>query len=89
METIVMTRTELAKNPNTKTTYILVGEKTENITTEEYSRIVGEDTLKWFRRTGGSETAIKGYTCRGYLTTRLTSTSPSKETKIIRTFKFN
>ena len=89
METIVMKRTELAKNPNTKTTYILVGEKTENITTEQYSRIVGEDTLKWFRRTGGSETAIKGYTCRGYLTTRLTSTSPSKETKIIRTFKFN
>ena len=89
METIVMKRTELAKNPNTKTTYILVGEKTENITTEQYSRIVGEDTLKWFRRTGGSETAIKDYTCRGYLTTRLTSTSPSKETKIIRTFKFN
>ena len=89
METIVMKRTELAKNPNTKTTYILVGEKTENITTEQYSRIVGEDTLKWFRRTGGSETTIKGYTCRGYLTTRLTSTSPSKETKIIRTFKFN
>ncbi len=89
METIVMTRTELAKNPNTKTTYISVGEKTENITREQYVNIVGDDTLKWFRRTGGSETAIKSYTCRGYLTTRLTSTSPSKETKIIRTFKFN
>ena len=89
METIVMTRTEMLKNPNTKTTYILESEKTENITREQYVRIVGDDTLKWFRRTGGSETAIKGYTCRGYLTTRLTSTSPSKETKIIRTFKFN
>ena len=89
METIVMTRTELLKNPNTKTTYILESEKTENITREQYVRIAGDDTLKCFRRMGGSETAIKGYTCRGYLTTRLTSTSPSKETKIIRTFKFN
>ena len=89
METIVMTRTEMLKNPNTKTTYILESEKTEKITREQYVNIVGDDTLKWFRRMGGSETAIKGYTCRGYLTTMLTSTSPSKETKIIRTFKFN
>tara|TARA_R110000803_G_scaffold7715_1_gene24839 strand:+ start:482 stop:751 length:270 start_codon:yes stop_codon:yes gene_type:complete len=89
METIVMTRTELLKNPNTKTTYILESEEIENITTEQYVRISGDDTLKYFRRMGGSETAVKGYTCRGYLTTILTSTSPDKETKIIRTFKFN
>ena len=49
----------------------------------------GEDTLKWFRRLGGSETAERGYTERGYLIVKLTSTSPDRQNKTIRTFKFS
>ena len=85
---ITMTRTELEKNPNTKTTYFTKEVETEEITEKAYNRITGDDTLKWFRRLGGTETAQRGYTCRGYNITRLTSTSPDRQTKIIRTFKF-
>ena len=83
-----MTRTELDKNPNTKTTYIKNEVITEELTEKAYRRITGDDTLKFFRRLGGTETAQRSYTCRGYNVTRLTSTSPDRQTKIIRTFKF-
>jgi hypothetical protein len=89
MKTITMLRTELIKNPNTKTTYILKSEETENITPEFYHNMTSQDTQKAFRRLGGSETATKSYTCSGYNVTKLTSTSPDREKKIIRTFKFN
>ena len=85
---ITMTRTELEKNPNTKTTYITKEVETEELTEKAYKLITGDDTLKWFRRLGGTETAQRSYTCRGYNVTRLTSTSPDRQTKIVRTFKF-
>jgi len=84
-----MHRQEFVKNPNTKTTYILEEEITENLTKEQYTNITSDDTLKLFRRLGGIETAQRGYTCSGYLITKLTSKSPDKQLKIIRTFKFN
>jgi hypothetical protein len=89
MDTIVMHRQKFVKSPNTKTTYILEEEITENLTKEQYTNITSDDTLKWFRRLGGIETAQRGYTCSGYLITKLTSKSPDKQLKIIRTFKFN
>jgi len=89
MDTIVMHRQEFVKNPNTKTTYILEEEITENLTKEQYTNITSDDTLKLFRRLGGIETAQREYTCSGYLITKLTSKSPDKQLKIIRTFKFN
>ena len=89
MDTITMHQQTFTKNPNTKTTYILEEEKTDTITKEQYNNITNNDTLKWFRRLGGSETAQRGYTCRGYLITKLTSKSPYGDTKVIRTFKFN
>ena len=85
---IIMTRTELEKNPNTKTTYLTKEVETEEVTKKAYERITGEDTLNWYRRIGGTETAQRSYTCRGYNITRLTSISPDRQTKIIRTFKF-
>ena len=85
---IIMTRTDLEKNPNTKTTYITKEVETEELTEKAYKLITGDDTLKWFRRLGGTETAQRSYTCRGYNVTRLTSTSPDRQTKIVRTFKF-
>lgn len=83
-----MTRTELEKNPDTKTTYLTKEVDTEELTEKAYKLITGDDTLKWFRRLGGTETAQKSYTCRGYNITRLTSISPDRQTKIVRTFKF-
>jgi len=85
---ITMTKTSLVKNPNTKTTYFVEGQKTEKITKENYNNIVSKDTQKWFRRLGGSETAQRSYTCRGYLITRLTSVSPDRQSKSIYKFKF-
>lgn len=89
MDTIILKETRLVKNPYTKTTYTIEEEKTETITNRQYNLICGEDTLKWFRRLGGSETAERGYTERGYLIVKLTSTSPDKQNKTIRTFKFS
>ena len=86
---ILMQKITLEKNPNTKTTYVEVENTFETISKEQYNNITNDTNLRWFRRLGGSETSIKGYTCRGYLTTKLISKSPTKETKIIRTFKFN
>ena len=88
MEIIVMNQINLKKNPNTKTTYLVDKEVTKEITKEEYRNITSDDTLKWFRRIGGTETAERNYTCRGYNITRLTSTSPNKESKTIRHFEF-
>lgn len=76
------------KNPNTKTTYIKESEETKEISLEQYENITSKDTLRWFRRLGGSETAIKTYTNIGYKTVKLTSSSPDKQIKVVRTFKF-
>ena len=55
----------------------------------QYNNITNVDTLKWFRRLGGSETAKKNYTSRGYMITKLTSTSPDRTIKVVREFNFN
>ena len=86
---ILMQKITFEKNPNTKTTYIEVENTFETISKKHYNNIVDDKTLRWFRNLGGSETSFKNYTCRGYLTTKLISTSTTKQTKVIRTFKFN
>jgi hypothetical protein len=85
---IILTQKEFIKNPNTKTTYYIRTEKTEPISEEQYRNMTSADTLRFFRRIGGSESTIFGYTCNGYKVTRLTSTNPDKTTKIVRNFKF-
>jgi len=84
-----MTKTTLRKNPNTKTTYFVEGEKTETITKENYDNITSKETQRYFRRLGGSETAQRSYTCRGYLITRLTSISADRQIKSLYRFKFS
>lgn len=86
---ILMNKITFEKNPNTKTTYIETENTFETISKKQYNNIVNNETLRWFRRLGAAQTVTRGYTYRGYLTTKLISTSPTKETKIIRTFKFN
>lgn len=88
MEQITMTQKRLVKNPSTKTTFNLLEEVNEVIPREYYENLTKPATLKWFRSLGGTETAERSYTCRGYNITRLTSTSPDRQIKVIREFKF-
>ena len=88
MYIIELTETRLSKNPNTKTTYIVDEVKTEIVTDKQHDLTTNDDTCKWLRRLGGSETKQMSYTHKGYVCTKLTSVSPDKQTKVIREFKF-
>lgn len=55
---------------------------TEEITHKEYDYIFS--SINFFRTLGGTEKVYKSYTIAGYIPTKLVSTSPDKETKIIR-----
>lgn len=63
--------------------------ETKTIDKTQYDNITNTETLKWFRRLGGSETATKSYTSRGYNVVKLISKSPDKSIKVIREFNFN
>ena len=88
MITITLTETKLSKNPNTKTTYTVDSKETKEVTQEQYELITKDETCKWFRRLGGSETKQMGYTFLGYICTKLTSISPDRQTKIVREYSF-
>jgi hypothetical protein len=88
MSLIIETKTSLRKNPNTKTSYLTESVKERLLTEKQYNLTVNEETLKWFRNLGGSETAQRSYTSYGYVVYQLTSTSPDKEIKNIREFQF-
>lgn len=65
-------------------------EKTEKvIDSKQYNNITNSDTLKWFRRLGGTESAQKNYTSRGYNIVKLISTSPDKSERVVRIFDFD
>jgi len=63
--------------------------ETGQLTDEQYRNTVSEDTQRFFRRLGCSETAEKSYTCAGYNITRLTSCNPDRTEKHVREFSFN
>ena len=88
MVQITLTEKRYVKNPNTKTTYILETTETKNVTEKQHSLATGNDTCKWFRRLGGSETKQMQYTNCGYKCTKLISVSPNKQTKVIREYQF-
>lgn len=88
MTQITLTTKEFSKKPGTANAYKLESESTEVIDSKQHNLITNEDTCKWFRRLGGSETKQMGYTSDGYKCTRLTSTSPDKSIKKIRSFSF-
>lgn len=56
------------------------GEDTHHLTT-------CADTLRWFRRIGGSEHAVRSYTPVGFIVTRLTSTNPDRTVRKVRRFR--
>jgi hypothetical protein len=88
MVQITLTETRQIKNPNTKTTYTNESIEIREIDAQQYNRIVSDDTCKWFRRLGGSETKTMGYTSNGYCCTQLISKSPDRSIKVIRKFNF-
>ena len=61
--------------------------ETEAVDLKTVERIA--DSVKFFRRLGGTETLIKGYTCAGYNPVKLTSTSPDKTARTVRTFNYS
>jgi hypothetical protein len=78
----------------TKENYFKDGKKwtlseteTELIDLKTVERIA--DSVKFFRRLGGTETLVKGYTCAGYNPVKLTSTNPDKTQRTIRTFNYS
>ena len=89
MNTIItLTETRLIKNPNTKTTYIVESKEVKEVTERQHNLCTNNDTVKWFRRIGGKETVERGYTCAGYNVVKLVSTSPDRQTKVVREYKF-
>ena len=85
---IILTETRLIKNPNTKTTYIVESKEVTEVTEKQHHLVTNNDTVKYFRRLGGSESVQRSYTKQGYLVTKLVSTSPDKQNKVIREYKF-
>lgn len=88
MYTITETKTEYIKNPDTKTTYIEMNKEVNEIFDKDHYLTTNDNTIKYFRRFGGKETVTRGYTCAGFKVVKLISTSPDKESKIVREYKF-
>tara|TARA_R110002020_G_scaffold399423_1_gene609295 strand:+ start:2792 stop:3310 length:519 start_codon:yes stop_codon:yes gene_type:complete len=88
MTLIIETKAKQVKNPNTKTTYLTQSIKKSLLTEREYNLTVKDDTLKWFRQLGGTETAQRSYTLFGYVPYKLTSVSPDRQNKTVREFQF-
>ena len=86
MYTIKLSEKRFTKNPNTKTTYILESEKDVVITEDQYNNYI--DSISFFRRLGGTESTVKGYTAAGFKIIELNSTSPDRKTKVKRSFSF-
>lgn len=61
--------------------------ETKEIQRHEYDNLI--NSCGFFRRLGGIERLEREYTDHGYLVTRLTSISPDKLTRVVRTFKFD
>lgn len=64
--------------------YLTIGKVTKTITDEVYNNITSKETIKFFRRLGGTEKATR----KGGRLIKLVSTSPSGELRKIRTFTF-
>lgn len=89
MEIILMKETRLVKKEGFKNAYRIEEESERKLSKEHYKNITDNNTMKWFRRLGGSETATRNYTCLGYNVIKLVSYSPNREIKVVREFKFN
>ena len=85
---IILSTIKQVKKKGTKTIWINKEVLCEDITETQYNNITSKDTISFFRSLGGSETATRGYTSRGYKVVRLVSTNPWKSERTIREFDF-
>ena len=88
MYTIIETKTKLEKKAGTKNAYREVSKEVKEVTKRQHELTTNNDTIKWFRRLGGSQSVTHGYTYAGYVVIKLVSTSPDKERKTVREYKF-
>ncbi len=58
--------------------WVTVEKETKDITFFAYEQITDNKTLEWFRKLGGTETATKEYTSRGYKIVKLMSKKYTK-----------
>lgn len=85
IQIILKTETYQLKE-GTKGAYKLTEIETEEI--EDRNVKLLEESCKYFRRLGGSETLTYGYTCQGYKPIKLISKSPDRKTKRVRTIEY-
>jgi len=85
---ITQTTTRFLKNPNTKTTYLQQSQEIREVTEQEHENATGKETMRWFKRLGGSESRVMAYTCNGYKCIKSVSISPDRENKTIREYEF-
>ena len=88
MYKIIETSTKFTKKAGTKNAFQQTEQTVREISDKQHQSTTCEETVKWFRRLGGSETVQRSYTCAGYLVTKLISTSPDREIKHVREYKF-
>ncbi len=89
MKKITVNTIKQVKKEDTKTVW-QNAETTETIFNEkQYKNCTSDDTIKWFRNIGGSETVTRNYTKVGYVVTKIVSTSPDKQNRTIREFTFD
>lgn len=69
--------------------WVTVNIETKEISKQFYYNIIDPQAIRFMRNLGGIETVQKNYTCFGYIPVRILSTSPNRQTRIIRTFKFD
>ena len=84
MQEETYSRTESGKNWKTKPDTVT----SKDLTEQHYNNMTSVETSKFFRRIGGSETATREYTSKGYIITRLVSCDPSRTIRKVRTFVF-
>ena len=81
---IIYTQEEQQLDYNTNR-YVTLNKVIKTIDEERYNNMTSKEALKFFRRLGGTEKATR----KGGRVTRLVSTSPSGESRTIRTFEFS
>lgn len=88
MQKITQITSRYAKKQGTKNAWTLIESETKEVTEEMHRNATGNDTVKWFRRLGGSEYREFQYTDCGYKCTKSISQSPDRQQKTIREYKF-
>lgn len=76
------------KNPNTKTTYILVESETRQVDVRQVYNATSKQTQQFFRRLGGTERVYECHTPLGMMPYKCTSISPDRQTKKVRLYTY-